>query len=145
VQYFNNQNRSLNLYFHRWSNKSFAVFQSIGKELIIGVISTILDNLKTVKSALKSIIKIRIDDQMSWDDNDELLSESTLIDFYFLNECPLSLLLNESSNESYSIAGTVIKSRKYYINKAYRWPFSIFPVSLNRFSFNKPPKLFYSP
>jgi hypothetical protein len=145
VQYFNNQNRSLNLYFHRWSNKSFAVFQSIGKELIIGVISTILDNLKTVKSALKSIIKIRIDDQMSWDDNDELLNESMLIDFYFLNECPLSLLLNETSNKSYSIAGTVIKSRKYYINKAYCWPFSIFPVSLNRFSFNKPPKLFYIP
>jgi len=144
VQYFNNQNRTLNLYFHRWSNKSFAVFQSIGKVLIIGVISTILDNLKTVKSALKSIMKIRIDDQMSWDDNDELLNESTLIDFYFLYECPLSLLLNESSNESYSITGTVIQSSKYYINKAYRWPFSIFKVSLNRFSFNKPPKLFYS-
>jgi vitamin B12 transporter len=38
------------LHFSRWSNTSFAIFYSIGKEVIIGMISILLEKVITVKS-----------------------------------------------------------------------------------------------
>lgn len=38
------------LHFNRWSNASFAIFHSIGREVIIGMVSILLEKLVTVKS-----------------------------------------------------------------------------------------------
>jgi len=40
------------LYFSRWSHTNFAIFQSLGREVVIGIITPILEHLNTVKSGL---------------------------------------------------------------------------------------------
>lgn len=44
------------IHFYRWSNTSYAVFQSIGKQVQIGVITCLLEQLNSVKSSVINYI-----------------------------------------------------------------------------------------
>jgi hypothetical protein len=45
------------IHFTRWTNTSFAVFRSIGKQVVIGVITGLLERLNSVKSTVINYIE----------------------------------------------------------------------------------------
>ena len=69
------------LHFKRWSNRSYAIFNSIGRVVHIGFLSTIIRDLVTVKSVLAYGLLNIINENFESDTcEEELLSQIELSD-----------------------------------------------------------------
>lgn len=100
------------LHFSRWSNASFAIFHSIGREVMIGMVSTLLDNLVTVKSHFVSgFLKSSEDDFYEGEDLDEKFEQVTVD--ALLYEIFKADVTNIGLQSSVSESGT---SKKHVVN-----------------------------
>lgn len=110
------------LHFNRWSNKSYAIFNSIGRVVHIGFLSTIIQKLITVKSLISNGLLVVFLDILDIDEQDddlinklEIVGSSVL--FEDLNTTSISISSDRSDLEHINI---IYKKR---IKKALRGPF----------------------
>ncbi len=90
-----NYHISSRIYFRKWSNTAFAVFCSIGKEVIIGEISAILNELNTVKSALVNFINPKGGENLSHDETEQ--EEISINQILSDTELSIAVLLGNNS------------------------------------------------
>jgi hypothetical protein len=87
------------LHFSRWSNASFAIFHSIGREVIIGMVSILLENLVTVKSrALNGFLRFTEGDFYEEGDLEEKCEQVTVDEWlYEISEADVLISSHQSS------------------------------------------------
>jgi hypothetical protein len=77
MQYINQHIKASKLHFNKWRNTSFAIFCSIGREVIIGRVSMLLENLKTVKSSIPTgLNRLISDDFLANEDLEEQFEQA---------------------------------------------------------------------
>lgn len=130
-------------HFRRWSNKSYAIFNSIGRVVHIGFLSTIIQRLVTVKSLVFHGLLNLFDELNEKDDSkDESihkleLSNIRLVEFLsILNTASISNRIASSNVEFISI--TTLKNifKAYLGSFLFIWNRSIRNVSSHCFSDN---------
>ena len=126
MQEFNRHINSTILHFNKWRNTSYAIFHSIGREVVIGVVSCILEKLVTVKASVASyLFGFIVEKILDEEESNENLAQA--IEDGLLEEILNSVLLNKK------FQGFIPASRKrnniYYqfSNKACFGPF-LFPA-----------------
>ena len=106
--------------FKRWSNKAFAVFNSIGKIVHIGVLSRIVHGISTVKSILLCILKELLVQIMPEDElvDKDLLKGAQEIELKRYLELVLSTnyikYFPGASNETYFILTYILIKRPFW-------------------------------
>lgn len=99
------------LHFNRWSNKSYAIFNSIGKVVHIGFLSTIIQKLITVKSLISGGLLDAFLELIVKDEHDDDLTKK-------LEIVGLSVLFEDLNTTSISISGD--RSDLEHINNIYK-------------------------
>ncbi len=128
------------LYFNQWSNKSFSIFISIRKEVVIGKISSLLNDLRTVKSLVVSLIESINIDQDSDEEKDDAIQESNGWLHKIMDEGMFIFLFSSSRSNYFTFIGLLNKSYRIINRKALSRPFFIWPFSktnLNRMIIHK--------
>lgn len=117
------------LYFNQWSNKSFSIFNSIGKEVVIGTISSLLNDLNTVKSSVASLIESKNIDRDSDEEKNNAYQESNDWFINLVDEGMFILLLNSSKSNYFAFTGLLNISYRIMNRKALIRPFFILSIA----------------
>ena len=118
------------LHFKRWSNRSYAIFNSIGRVVHIGFLSTIIRDLVTVKSVLGFGSLNKINKGIESDAyDDELLSQFELSDITFSEVFPILNTVSVEKEIGNSISKFIHILVYKNICKAFLGPFLFYRFS----------------
>ena len=104
------------LHFKRWSNRSYAIFNSIGRVVHIGFLSTLIRDLVTVKSVVcHGLLTIVTEITESVDNDEELLGKIEISDVSLIYTSPIfnTVSINREIEDSISESRNILKSKKF--------------------------------